>query len=127
MSDMKAMLSRYNELLPVGTSVSYTEAERRAGEFLYAMSEVTNLKHVFSSEKIKLLTVQTTTYASEMGRGTAKTVTENKLTAEASSEYIMAREGLEEVDNDISYLRAMFDVYQNAHVFYRQLAKGESK
>jgi len=124
MNDMKLFIDTYAVLLPVSTSISYTEAERRAGEFLSAMAKITDLKHMLNDEKIKLLSVQTATFAQEMGKGTAKTVTENKLTAEASGEYTKAREEYERIENDISYLKAYYDIFMAAHVFYRQMAKG---
>lgn len=123
---MKDYLEKYAKLLPVGTSISYTEAERRAGEFLAAMASITNMKHDFSDEKIKLLSIQTAVYAQEMSKGTAKTVTENKMMAEASIEYTKAREELEKIENDISYLKAYFDIFNNAHIFYRNMAKSDN-
>ncbi len=123
MSDFKLMIEEYSRLLPVGKSISYTEAERRAGEFLVAMAKVTDLKHLFSGEKIAHQSVQTAVYANEMSKGVAKTVTENKLTAEASEAYTAARESLEGIDNDIAYLRAYFDIFKDGHLFYRQMCK----
>lgn len=126
MNNIKMELEQYLTLLPVGNSISYTEAEKRAGLFLEAMAKVANSRHELGSDKIKLLSVQTATYAEQMGKGTAKTVTENKLTAEASKEYTKAREELESVDNDLSYLRAMYEIANNAHIFYRNYAKGDN-
>lgn len=123
MNEIKVIVERFSSLLPMGSSVSYAEAEKRASEFLVGMAKVTDLKHILSNEKIKLLSIQTAVYASEMSKGTAKTVTENKLTAEASDEYTKAREELESVDNDLSYLRSYYEIFNNAHVFYRNVAK----
>lgn len=110
----------------MGTSVSYTEAEKRAGSFLEAMAMVTEWRHLLSQEKIKSLSVQTAVYAQKLSGGTSKTVTENKIAAEASEEYTRAREDLEGLDNDLSYLKAHFDIFMAAHVFYRNVAKGEN-
>lgn len=126
MNSLSEFIEQYAKLLPVGTSISYTEAERRAGEFLAAQATLIDLKHTFSSEKIKLLSAQSAVYAQELFKGTAKTVTENKVAVEASEEYTKAREALEQVDNDISYLKAYLDVFNNAHIFYRNMAKGEA-
>lgn len=126
MKTFKDDIEGYAKLLPVGTSISYTEAEKRAGMFLEAMAYVTNIRHILSSEKIKLLTIQTAVYAVEMNKGTAKTVTENKMMAEASDDYTKAREELEEIDNDLSYLRAYYDIFNNGHIYYRSMAKGDN-
>lgn len=125
MGDMKDLIDKYAALLPIGTSVSYTEAERRSGEFLSAQAIITDMRLMLSNEKIKLLTVQTATFAVELSKGTAKTVTENKLTAESSPEYIKAREELERVENELSYLKSYYEIFGNAAVFYRQMARGE--
>jgi hypothetical protein len=126
MSDFKVRIDEYAALLPVGTSISYTEAEKRAGMFLEGMAFVTNVRHILSSEKIKLLSTQTAVYAEQMSLGKAKTVTENKLTAEASIEYTKSREELESIENDLSYLKAYYEIMSAAHVFYRQMARGEN-
>lgn len=123
MTEMKEHLAKYSSLLPVAGSISIPEAERRAGEFLMAMATIAEWRHVLSEDKIKLLSVQTAIYSEQMSLGKAKTVTENKLTAEASKEYTQAREELERIENDISYLKAYYEIMINGHIFYRGLAK----
>lgn len=126
MKEIHRYIEKYVELLPVGKSISFTEAERRAGEFLVAMATITDWRHSFSEDKISKLSVQTAVYAQELFKGTSKTMTENKVTAEASSEFREARETYESVENDISYLKAYFEIFSSAHVFYRQMARGEN-
>lgn len=123
---MKEHLEKYIKLLPVGTSISYTEAEKRAGSFIEVQSWITNVIHILSAEKIKLLSVQTATYAQEMSKCTAKTVTENKLTTEASAEYVKAREDFESLENDLRYFKSHYEIFNNAHIFYRGMAKGDN-
>lgn len=126
MSDLKSLVDKYSVLLPVSTSISYTEAERRAGEFLSAAAKMTDLRHVLSQEKVKNTSAQIAVFAAEMAKGTAKTMTENKLAAEASEDYTKAREDLESIENDLAYLKAYYDIFMSAHVFYRQMARGET-
>lgn len=126
MKDIKEYIAKYSALLPVAKSISLPEAERRAGEFLSAQAQLTEWRHQLSEDKIKYLSVQTAVYAYQLAKGTAKTMTENKVTAEASPEYIEAREAMEGVENDVSYLKAYYEIFASAHVFYRQMARGES-
>lgn len=126
MTEIKEYIQTIVALLPLAKSISQPEAERRAGEFLAAQSQITEWRHLLSDEKIKLTSVQTAVYAEEMSKGTAKTVTENKMMAEASSSYTNAREELERIENDVSYLKAYYDIFNNGHIFYRAIAKGES-
>jgi len=126
MNNMKEYLDQYAKLLPLNKSISLTEAERRAGEFLSAMATITDWRHTFNEEKIKFTSIQAAVYAEELSKGTAKTITENKITVEASKEYAAAREELERIENDLSYLKAYFEIFSQAHIYYRQMAKGDN-
>lgn len=126
MNEIKSYIESTQKLLPIGNSVSITESERRAGIFLEAQSRLIDWKHLLSQEKIKLLSIQSVTYAEQMAKCASKTVTETKMLAEASEEYIKSREDLESIDNDITYLKAYLDLFSNSHVFYRQLCKDNS-
>lgn len=120
---IKDKINKYSKLLPIGMSLSPVENERRAAEFLVAQAYITEWRHILGEDKIKFLSTQTAVYAVELAKGEAKTMTENKVTAEASKSFIEAREALEVVENNLNYLRIYQDIFGNAHVFYRQLAK----
>ena len=126
MKEVKEFVEKYSALLPLHKSINIPELERRAGEFLSAMATLAAWKHAFAEEKIKLISIQTAVYAEQLSKGTAKTMTENKVTAEATAEYIEAREGLERIENDINYLKAYLDIFHDAHIFYRQMCKQDS-
>lgn len=127
MKEIKDFIEEYVKLLPVpNKGVNASEAERRAGKFLEALAILADCRHTFTEAKIGQLSVQSAVYSEQMAKGTGKTMTENKTNAEASPEYIAAREALETTENDISYLKAYQDIFNNAHIFYRALAKTES-
>lgn len=123
MKDIKDFIEKYSKILPVNTSISYTEAEKRAGQFLEVLAHIAEWRHLLGGDKIKFISVQSAVYAEEMAKGTDKTVTVNKMNAEASEPYVKAREDLEHIENDLSYLKAYQDIFTAAHVFYRNLAK----
>lgn len=125
MKEVKEFVDKYSALLPLHKSISIPELERRAGEFLSAMATLASWKHAFAEDKIRLVSVQTAVYAEQLSKGTAKTITENKITAEATPEYLEAREGLERIENDINYLKAYMEIFNNGHLFYRQMCKQE--
>lgn len=122
----KEFIAPYEALLAVPKAISSSEAERRAGEFLAVMAQITDWRYALSEAKIKELTTQTAVFAEQLSLGTAKTVTENKLTAESSKVYSYAREAFERTENDLAFLKAYYEVFLNAHLFYRTMAKGES-
>lgn len=121
--EIKAYLNEKAELLPVNKSISSTEAERRAGVFLEVCAKIVDWRHILSESKIEGTTMQSVTFAEELSKATGKTITENKLTVEASPQYTVVREDLERCENDIAYLKSMFDVFTNGHLFYRNMAK----
>ena len=124
MTEIKEYIAKYESLLPTGEGLSAVEAERRAGEFLSVMATIVNWRHLLAQDKIRLMSVQTAVYAEQMAAGTAKTVTENKLAAEASQAYTKSREDFESIENDLNYLKAYYEIFNNAHIFYRSVAKG---
>jgi hypothetical protein len=123
MQQIKEQVQEWTRLLPTGKIVSPSEAEYRAGEFLVALAHVAEWIHSLRENKIKNSSVATAVFAFEMQRCDSKQVTEKKAYAEASKDYIAARENVEFGDNDISYLKAYQEIFTNAHVFYRQLSK----
>ena len=125
-SDIKAYIEKYQKLLPLNNSISFTEAEKRASMFLDVMATITEWRHALSEGKIKSLSVQNAVYAEELGKCTGSTITGNKVIVEASEAYTAAREEFEMTENDLSYLKAYFDIFNNAHIFYRNMAKGEN-
>ncbi len=126
MEQIKKFIEEQSKDLPVGTAISFKDAEERSGEFLAALAAITDWRHIFSKEKIKLLSIQNSTYAEQLSKCTGKTVTENKITVEANKEYIKVRESLEDIENDINYLKAYYEIFMAAHIFYRQMARGEN-
>lgn len=121
--EIKDYLEVMNGLLPINGSLSIPEFERRAGEFLTALAKLADWRHILSEEKIKLTSVSLAVYADQLSKSTEKTVTASKTIIEASAEYTSAREDLEYIENDLSYLKTHHEIYLNAHLFYRQLMK----
>lgn len=121
--EIKLYLEEQTKLLAVNRSISTPEAERRAGLFLEVCAKIIEWRHALSEDKIQTTTMQSVVYAEELSKCTGKTVTENKLTVEANPAYTTVRESFESTENDISYLKAMYDVFNNGHLFYRNMSK----
>lgn len=121
--EIKSYLQDQAALLPVNRSISSVESERRAGVFLEVCAKIIDWRHLLSEGKIESVTMNAVVYAEQLSLCTGRTITENKVTVEANPKYTSVREELESVENDVSYLKAMLDVFTAAHVFYRQQAK----
>lgn len=123
-SKLKGYLGECAKLLNADNIVSEREAEIRAGRFLEAQQQISSGLHLLSKEAFKQNSLQLAKYAHLIGEDTAKNVTEKKANAEAHPEYALIREEHNNLESDISYLKAMLKIYGDAHVFYRQLARG---
>jgi hypothetical protein len=124
-SSFKEYLSGMASTLALNSSISSSEAEKKASMYLLVLAKIADTRHILAEEKIKATSIQTVTFAEVLSEQKAKTVTENKMNAEANPFYIKTRESVEELENDIVYLKAYFDVFTNAHLFYRAVMKGE--
>ena len=122
-NEIKSYIEKVSQSLELTTSISIADAEKRASLFLTAQAKLADWKHLLGEGQIKAQSVLNAVYAQELSKGTSKTMTENKVTAEASKEFRAAREEFELITNDISYLRTYMDIYSAAHVFYRNMCK----
>lgn len=126
MDEIKFQIANWVKLLPTGRSVTQEEAEYRSSEFLIASACLAGWRHNLTDNRIKFSSVQAAIYASELYKCSGKTITENKITVEASETYAKAREDFEYTENDINYVKMFYDIFNNAHIFYRNLAKQEN-
>jgi hypothetical protein len=125
MDELKFKIDSCAGLLATDKAVSQREAEKRAGAFLEILAHIVNGIDTLSDEKIKAQSLQAVVFAQTMALDTTKGVTEKKINVEANPDYITAREHLEGVENDLTYLKTYFKIFENGHLFYRQLAKAE--
>lgn len=112
-------------LLKVDNAISEREAEMRAGRFLNVLAHITNALYIVSDSKIKDVSLKDAVYAEKLNTDQSKNVTEKKANAEAHPDYAKAREAYEVSENTIAYLKAYQKIFTDAHVFFRQLAKGD--
>lgn len=101
------------------------EAADRCTSFLTTCAVLAMAKRDLEVEKARAQTVLDCQLKISLEQSTAKLVTEKKVDAQASKEYCLAREAFEELDADIGWVRTLIHVFENAHVVYRQIAKGE--
>lgn len=121
--EIKTYLQEQTALLAVNRSISTPEAERRAGLFLEVCAKIIDWRHLLSEGKIECVTMQSVVYAEELSKCEGKTITADKISVEANPRYTGVREELESVENDVTYLKSMYEVFQNGHLFYRNMAK----
>ncbi len=109
--------------------VTMDKAEQLAGEFLHAQLTVT---HSLSSlgldarmRKSGLKAVKATVYLEECKKGEKKP-TEATLTALIDTNPMVSSEqqGLDEAEIQVEELERYYNIFQSAHVYFRQMARG---
>lgn len=105
------------------SSASLAEGKKRAAQFLVVQSLLSNYLKDIESAKAKINTESSAQYATALGSGGGKNVTENKINAEAHPSYTQARERQEEYDAEIRWLKTHIEIFQNAHLMFRQYTR----
>lgn len=124
---MKEMdfINQWQALLPMDGSVSQLESERRASIFLSAMAHITTWRLLYAEELIRATSISTATYGSLVTNSESRNITEAKILVQGSPEYQKVNEEAQHLEVRVRALGEFYNVFINAHIFYRHLAKGE--
>jgi hypothetical protein len=121
--DIKEYIEENLDLLPSDKVLSQVEAQKRASKFLAVVATLASAKHDLSNDKIKLQSLFSIANNEALSSAQGATVGARTAAAEASAPYIEAREGVEEVENNIKYIHTMMEVFTNAHILLRGMSK----
>ena len=120
--ELRAIIDEHVGMIPY-SKVTSEQASKKATAFLVALAILTDEKRGCDEDKAKLSTLVSASYAQALSRSMAKQVTEKKVEAEQDNNYTKMREALEECEAKISWLKNYMNIFENAHVTYRQLSK----
>lgn len=118
--DIEKFVNKYIDILRPEGIITKKEADERAADFLYAVAILATERRKLVEEKISLESANKVVYANVFGKSEGK-VTDKKIIAESNEDFIAVREGLESLDNNINYLKTMEKVFENAHIYFRNL------
>lgn len=119
---LKAKIDEHVKLIKLDAK-GINEAPERATAFLVMVALLADEKRACEQDKAKLTTLSSATFSQAIYRSPSKGVTEKKIEAEADEAYAGVRESLEECEAKISWLRTYMEIFNNAHITYRQFAK----
>lgn len=105
------------------SSSSLAAGKKRAAQFLVVQSLLSTYLKELEERKAKVATESSAQYATALGSGGGKNVTENKINAEAHPSYTQARERQEEFDAEIRWIKTHIEIFNNAHLMFRQYTK----
>jgi len=118
---LQKLVNDYLDLIEINRD-AIIDARNRAAKFLVVQSHLSNHLKLLDDVKVKASTIEKATYAQALMKQAGKNVTENKINAEADPEYANARESLELVTAEVNWTKRHYDIFENAHVMFRQIA-----
>jgi len=124
LDDLEIFVLDHVEKIRSKKVISGPEAEQRAGEFLYAVGMISNARRRINDDRILIETQTKVKYAQAIGSAEGKNVTEKKINAECNPDYTDTYEILQRLEGIITYLKTQEKVFENAHIFYRNLYRG---
>jgi hypothetical protein len=104
---------------------AFKEATERTTKFLMVVAVLADYKLELEQKKAKLTTIREAQYHNVISVAEGKTVTEKKVVAEAHPQYAKSREDVELVEAEISWTKTYIEIFNSAHVTFRQMARGE--
>lgn len=104
-------------------AAAIAQSRERSAKFLVIQALLSSHLKVLQDVKVKASTVEKATYAQAILSAGGKNVTENKIVAEASPAYSKSRETMELIDSEINWTKQHFDIFNNAHIMFRQYSK----
>lgn len=122
--EVKEVIASGISLLAYDPGLTTSEKEERCATLLVLCAELLNIKASLQEDKIKATSLSAAIYATEQAKFlTVKSANEKKALAEAEPAYISAREQEETVDADLKYINAIYDVFNNGHIMWRQYSR----
>jgi hypothetical protein len=116
---------RLIELLPEN-GCTFDESDVYAVKFLKGKDKVNTLLRKFRNERIHLEHDSKVAFSTAFEKCTKGTVTEKKESAGMDKDYLKANVLFVETQNAIKYYKNLFDIFSDAHVYYKNLARDKT-
>lgn len=121
-SDLEQYVDEVVDLIPMD-GLSSEEIRSRAGKFLVACAILVNRHREVEDACAKAETLENTYLAQAIQLSQGKNITEKKSDAQANPDYTSAKEAREILDSERHWVKSYVDIFNNAHLFYRQACK----
>lgn len=121
---IKQLVDDHIDLIALGPK-AHKEALDRTTRFLIVIALLADYKLELERRKAKVATMRDAFYSHAVTTAEGKNVTEKKVQAESNKQYTDQRESVEEIDAEMWWLKTHIDMFNNAHLTYRTMAKGE--
>lgn len=122
--EVQALVDEHIQLIAFSKN-SYKEAMDRATKFLVIAAIVAEFKRDQREKLTKREALRDAFYSKAIQESEGKNITEKKSQVALNKDYSEHAEVCGVLEANISWCSTMIDIFNNAHVTYRQLAKGD--
>lgn len=124
-NEITKIVDQYVELLPTEDNLILVNSEAKASRFLLAVAKLASIRDRLMNHKIKKDSLRSIAYAEAINNAPGTNAPTKQANAEAAPGYLHATEEVAVIDNQLAYSKTMIDLFNNAHLLYRNLMKGE--
>lgn len=123
--EIQKIVDDYVKLLPTEDDKLMLNSEVKASKFLLAIAKLAKIRDELMNQKVKRDALKTVAYAEAINNAPGTNAPTKQANAEANPDYLKTAEDVSLIDNQLMYTKVMIDVFNNAHILYRGLMKGE--
>lgn len=120
--EIEKIVNNHIDLIEINP-VAIVESRERCAKFLVMQAILSTHIKILQDCKVKVSTLEKASYAQSILNSSGKNITENKIMAEADPNYSQNREAMELIDSEINWSKQHFDIFNNAHIQFRQYSK----
>lgn len=124
-NEINEIVNKYVSMLPVDDKTLLVHSEVKASQFLLAVAKLAAIRDHLTNQKVKKDALKSVEYANAINSAPGTNAPTKSANAEATPTYLKAAEEVAIIDNQISYIKTMSEVFLNAHLLYRSLLKNE--
>jgi len=123
--EITKIVDQYIELLPIEDNKLLAHSEVKASKFLMAIAKLAAVRNRLLNDKVQKDSLKSVAYAQAINNAPGSNAPTKSANADANPGYLSAAEEIAVIDNQLTYIRTMQEVFNNAHILYRGLMKGE--
>lgn len=123
--EINQVVDKYIALLPVEDDKLLAHSEVKASKFLLAVAKLADIRGKLLNSKVKKDALKSVAYADAINNAVGSNAPIREANAAANPNYLGVSEDVSIIDNQLKYTNTMIEVFNNAHILYRGLMKGE--
>lgn len=95
----------------------------RSTDFLIVQSKLNDYRFYCETELARKRTLVEASFKDAKDASDGKNITEKRIDASTDRDYTKIREALEELEAEVKWVKTAIDIFNNAHLTYRQLSR----